>query len=455
MGSGTEEERRQVAFETDGGDCVISWESRFWCALLRYREPPLSPFGGFFASDVWSTASSLGSYWAISIPPPKARAPQMSFSYLQQQQGPFHYNQDTDDPHRPTGGIQFQLPDYLCDYAPPTLAPGGGAEALHPAQAAQWFANSGFSHSAQYPQYAPSSFPAVQDAYESLESLHEAFPGSNINSDNQYPLYAAPAPHWSLSLGLNASPPPHDLSGALPVYSQSGFDTISLLARVQNRARPTIRLGPVDFTTSFVVVDMRRHDDPIVYCSPSFCTLTGYAEREVLGRNCRFLQAPPQGGGPLAKGEARRHTSANAVRALAKAVGGHKEAQVSVVNYRKDGSAFVNLVSVVPLFGEYVDEEGVSDFLYSTATVLSVRYCTDATRSPPPNASGTSASRSISPSRASASSNACARGATTSRPPPLLHPSKKRSTRRKTKTRRRTAGSERGRDGARRSRRRA
>ncbi|KAJ6557766.1 hypothetical protein B0H19DRAFT_1148539 [Mycena capillaripes] len=277
----------------------------------------------------------------------------MSFEYL--------YD-DLPAEHRPTGGVlHFQLPEYLYD-APPTLARGGGAEALHPAQAAQWFANSGFDHGTQYPQYTPSftSYPAVQDAYESLETLYDAFPPAHAHPHNPFTSYSHPHPH-----SLNASPPPHTPSPVtgppahLPVYSQSGFDIVSLLGRVQSRVNPHIQLGPVDFTTSFIVVDVRRHDDPVVYCSPSFCALTGYAEREVLGRNCRFLQAPPPPagvGGGLAKGDERRHTSPTAVRALAKAVSAHKEAQVSMVNYRKDGSAFVNLVSVVPLFGEHVDD---------------------------------------------------------------------------------------------------
>ncbi|KAJ7712883.1 hypothetical protein B0H16DRAFT_552285 [Mycena metata] len=264
----------------------------------------------------------------------------MSFEYLQQD-----YTTTDIDHALPGGTIAFQLPEYLYD-APPTLASGGGAEALHPAQAAMWFANSGFSHQAQYPQYQ--EYPAVQDAYDSLESLQDAWP-AHFNND-----YAPPISRYA----LNASPAPSTLTSGMPVYSQSGFDIVSLLARVQTRANPLIHLGPVDFTTAFVVVDVRRHDDPIVYCSPNFCTLTGYKEREVLGRNCRFLQAPPPpGGGHVAKGEERRHTSGSAVRALAKAVGGRKEAQVSVVNYRKDGSAFVNLVSVVPLFGEHDDTD--------------------------------------------------------------------------------------------------
>ncbi|KAJ7792495.1 hypothetical protein B0H14DRAFT_2930809 [Mycena olivaceomarginata] len=229
----------------------------------------------------------------------------MSFEYLYHHQPP--YPAAVDDEQHPTGGIQFQFPD----------------------------------HRAQYPQYN-----LVQDAFHSLESLHGAFPTT----------YHQQPSRWA----LNASPPPDDPSpltaSGLPVYSQSGFDVVSLLSRVQNRANPSISLGPVDFTTSFVVVDVRRHDHPIVYCSPSFCALTGYSERAILGRNCRFLQAPPSPSAPLAKGDARRHTSLPAVRTLAKAVGGHKEAQVSVVNYRADGSAFVNLVSLVPLFGEHVDD---------------------------------------------------------------------------------------------------
>ncbi|KAJ7019028.1 blue light receptor [Mycena alexandri] len=275
----------------------------------------------------------------------------MSFEYLQD------YAEHSEH-GLPASTIQFQLPEYLYD-APPTLASGGGAEALHPAQAAMWFANSGFSHQAQYPQYQTDGFPAVQDAYHSLESLQDAW---TAPFPAQSPFALPTLNHTPIShYALNASPPPEPpaaLTSGLPVYSQSGFDIVSLLARVQTRSNPVVRLGPVDFTTAFVVVDVRRHDDPIVYCSPNFCTLTGYREREVLGRNCRFLQAPPAPGGatpPVGKGEERRHTSNNAVRALAKAVGGRKEAQVSVVNYRKDGSAFVNLVSVVPLFGEHAD----------------------------------------------------------------------------------------------------
>lgn len=36
----------------------------------------------------------------------------------------------------------------------------------------------------------------------------------------------------------------------------------------------------------------RDPDMPIIYVSAEFCKMTGYAEKEILGKNCRFLQGP-------------------------------------------------------------------------------------------------------------------------------------------------------------------
>ena len=143
-----------------------------------------------------------------------------------------------------------------------------------------------------------------------------------------------------------------------PVYSASGFDLLSILSRVATRPNPRVVLGPVDLTCSFVIVDRRRYDHPIVYCSPSFCTLTGYSEEEVIGRNCRFLQAPA---GQVSKGDIRRFTSQDAVAHLAKSSMADKECQTSIINYKKNGDAFVNLVTVIPVPGGVsgnFDEQG-------------------------------------------------------------------------------------------------
>jgi PAS domain S-box-containing protein len=142
-----------------------------------------------------------------------------------------------------------------------------------------------------------------------------------------------------------------------PVYSASGFDLLPILARVVNRPNPKINLGPVDLTCSFVVVDVRRYDSPIVYCSPTFCRLTGYEEQQVLGRNCRFLQSPI---GSMEKGGQRLH-DADAVAHLKKCLIANKECQTTLVNYKKDGRSFVNHITIIPVMGKVSDSSHEPD----------------------------------------------------------------------------------------------
>ena len=74
------------------------------------------------------------------------------------------------------------------------------------------------------------------------------------------------------------------------MYSTSGIDMIGILSKVANRPNPVIDLGPVDLSSSFLVVDAQRTDMPIIYASESFERLTGYSSYEIMGKNCRFLQ---------------------------------------------------------------------------------------------------------------------------------------------------------------------
>ncbi|KAI0055671.1 hypothetical protein BV25DRAFT_1815271 [Artomyces pyxidatus] len=146
---------------------------------------------------------------------------------------------------------------------------------------------------------------------------------------------------WTPQRSLSARSP-FDLH----LYSSSGFDFLSLFSKIATRPNPTITLGPVDMSCSFVVVDLRLCDSPIVYASPSFSRLTGYTEREVLGRNCRFLQSPD---GQLSKGDHRQYADSEKVAHLRSCLASNKECQTSLVNFKKGGFAFMNLVTVIPI----------------------------------------------------------------------------------------------------------
>ncbi|KAJ9098958.1 hypothetical protein QFC19_006182 [Naganishia cerealis] len=130
------------------------------------------------------------------------------------------------------------------------------------------------------------------------------------------------------------------------LYSATGFDMVSVLSRVAARRDPKSVLGPVDCSCSFTVVDIRKYDHPIVYSSPTFSTLTGYDNREIVGRNCRFLQSPDA---EVVKGSRRKYTDNEAVAHMKRMLGAGKECQASLINYRKGGTPFINLVTIVPI----------------------------------------------------------------------------------------------------------
>ncbi len=85
-----------------------------------------------------------------------------------------------------------------------------------------------------------------------------------------------------------------------------------------------------------VMADAKAHDFPVVYSNPGFSSMTGYSQEEVLGKNCRLLQGPD--------------TCPDGVAAVRGALTANKEIQVTLRNYRKDGSAFWNQLSLAPVF---------------------------------------------------------------------------------------------------------
>jgi PAS domain S-box-containing protein len=132
----------------------------------------------------------------------------------------------------------------------------------------------------------------------------------------------------------------------LNAYSSSGFDMLGILLRVAARPNPQINIGAVDMSCAFVVSDVTQHDCPIVYCSEVFERLTGYSRHEILGRNCRFLQAPD---GKVQSGLKRRYVDDQSVLHLKNLIEKRQEAQISLINYRKGGQPFMNLLTLIPV----------------------------------------------------------------------------------------------------------
>lgn len=83
------------------------------------------------------------------------------------------------------------------------------------------------------------------------------------------------------------------------------------------------------------ISDPCQSDCPLVYVNEAFLKMTGYTEQEVMGRNCRLLQGPD--------------TDPAAIQELREAVAEERACQVSLLNYRKDGTTFWNELTISPV----------------------------------------------------------------------------------------------------------
>lgn len=115
---------------------------------------------------------------------------------------------------------------------------------------------------------------------------------------------------------------------------------------VASRNNPKIHLGTVDMSCAFVVCDVSMNDCPIIYVSDNFQNLTGYSSHEIVGQNCRFLQSPD---GKVEAGTKREFVNNGAVFNLKRMVQERREVQQSLINYRKGGKPFLNLLTVIPI----------------------------------------------------------------------------------------------------------
>ncbi len=87
--------------------------------------------------------------------------------------------------------------------------------------------------------------------------------------------------------------------------------------------------------TSGITVARAEPDCPLVYVNPAFEVITGYTIEESLGKNCRFLQ-----GG---------YHDQPGLTLIREALAQGREVKAIIRNYRKDGTAFWNELSISPI----------------------------------------------------------------------------------------------------------
>lgn len=87
-----------------------------------------------------------------------------------------------------------------------------------------------------------------------------------------------------------------------------------------------------------VVAEQEGEDNILIYANPAFQALTGYGSEEILYQDCRFLQAGD-----------REQPGLTLIR---EAVRSQQPCRQVIRNYRKDGSAFWNELSITPVFNE-------------------------------------------------------------------------------------------------------
>ena len=105
----------------------------------------------------------------------------------------------------------------------------------------------------------------------------------------------------------------------------------------QDRMETALLAAVANSTEPMALSDARLPDLPLIAVNAAFEALSGYPRIELVGRNCRFLQGP--GTDPTTRARIGRCVRAG-------------EGCIEwIVNHRKNGAAFWNLLFISPVFG--------------------------------------------------------------------------------------------------------
>nr|AML76462.1 putative LOV domain-containing protein [Argemone mexicana] len=116
--------------------------------------------------------------------------------------------------------------------------------------------------------------------------------------------------------------------------SQLGLIDQSFNARYTSCVREALDGLPDNFT----ITDPSISGNPIVFASKGFLKMTGYLKDEVIGRNGRIFQGPK--------------TNRRSIMEIREAIREERTIQISLLNYRKDGTPFWMLFHMSPIFSK-------------------------------------------------------------------------------------------------------
>lgn len=98
---------------------------------------------------------------------------------------------------------------------------------------------------------------------------------------------------------------------------------------------PLIKAALDASVSGIIITDNQLPDNPIIYCNESFERMTGYKRIEIIGHNCRFLQA-----------DDRQQPERLKIR---RAVQEGEHVSVEIRNYKKNGDLFWNELFISPV----------------------------------------------------------------------------------------------------------
>lgn len=112
---------------------------------------------------------------------------------------------------------------------------------------------------------------------------------------------------------------------------------IDLASRLSDQLQELSIFGSVvdDSIVGISIADMGKPDEPLIYVNNAFVEITGYPRELAIGYNCRFLQGPD--------------TDSNELARLRQSIRDGKPYTGELINYRMDGSRFLNRLTLYPI----------------------------------------------------------------------------------------------------------